>query len=264
MSSKKNWNYKKIKSEINKNGYYVFKNYFSKKDLNKIKSALLDTLHYIKPNKEKNLQKKYYQIKKYSPKLKGNWYDMARYNINLLQLLHKKEMIEFVKKYFKTKVVFSGRPAIHVHDDENDKLLDPHQETQQFARDTLVFWSPLYDTNQNTGGIAVYKNSHKHGYFEHTLGHPRLGKKSWTKDYTHISLKIANRFEKMELDVKAGSAVLFKSSVVHSGYPNKKKGTVRITITERFNPLQKIPFLRNEKAQIKMPYVGLDYNKITD
>ena len=48
-------------------------------------------------------------------------------------------MIDFVKRYFQTNVVFSGRPAIHVHDDLNDKLLEAHQETNQFARDTLVF-----------------------------------------------------------------------------------------------------------------------------
>ena len=257
-------NYNKIKKEISKNGYYIFENYFSDHDLIKIKDSLLNTLHYIKPDNEKDLQKKYYQIKKLNPKLKGHWYDMARYDINLLQILHKPEVIDFIKKFFNTKVVFSGRPAIHVHDDENDKLLDPHQETNQFARDTMVFWAPLFDTNKENGGIVVYKDSHKHGYFEHTLEHPDMGANGWTKDYTHIDSAIANKFKRIELEVKAGSAVFFLSSVVHSGYPNTKKGTVRITITERYNPLQKIPFLRDENAPLRMPFVGLDYNKVTD
>ena len=55
-------------------------------------------------------------------------------------------------------MLFSGRSAVHIHDDENMHLLDPHQETAQFARDTMVFWSPLYDTNQNNGGLVVYKD----------------------------------------------------------------------------------------------------------
>ena len=80
-------------------------------------------------------------FQKYNSKLKGNWYDIAPYNITMLQLLHKPEMINFVKEFFNTDVVFSGRPAIHVHDDENNKILEPHQETAQIARDTLVFWS---------------------------------------------------------------------------------------------------------------------------
>ena len=48
-------------------------------------------------------------------------------------------MINFVKKFFNTDVVFSGRPAIHVHDIANDRILDAHQETNQFARDTMYF-----------------------------------------------------------------------------------------------------------------------------
>lgn len=258
------WNFKLISAEIKKNGYYIFDKYFEPKELRDIKNSLLNTLNYIKKSKEKNLQKKYYQIKKFDNKLKGNWYDISAYNLTVLQNLHKPEIINFIKKFYKTKILFSGRPAIHVHDDENDKLLDPHQETSQFARDNMVFWSPLFDTNQDNGGMAIYKNSHVHGYFEHSLEHPRLGKKSWTKQYTHIDPLVAKKFKRVELKVKAGSAVLFLSSLVHCGYNNKKKGSVRITITERFNPLQKIPYLKDRNAPLKIPFVGIDYNKITD
>mgnify|MGYP001391275068 FL=1 len=256
------WDYKTIKRDIDKQGYYVFKDYLKTKDLKKIKSTLLETLNYIDGKKDKNLIKKYFTIRDTKPKLKGNWYDISPYNIDLLQSLHKKKMIDFVKKYFKTNVVFSGRPAIHVHDDLNDKLLEAHQETNQFARDTLVFWCPLYDTNKKTGGLSVYERSHQDGYFTHNLENSKLGAKSWTKFYTHIKEKNIKSFKKKNLEVKAGTAIIFISSLVHSGYPSTKKGSLRITITERFNPLQKIPFLKNEKAPLKMPYVGIDYNKV--
>ena len=52
------------------------------------------------------------------------------------------------------------------------------------------------------------------------------------------------------------------AAVLHTGYPTKKRGFVRFGITERFNPLKRIPYLKNEKASMKMPYVGLDYNKL--
>ena len=55
---KTNWNNKTIIEEIKKNGYYIFPNYFSTKDLKKIKSSLLRILHYIKPDSEQDLQKK--------------------------------------------------------------------------------------------------------------------------------------------------------------------------------------------------------------
>ena len=62
------------------------------------------------------------------------------------------------------------------------------------------------------------------------------------------------------------------STIIHCGYPTKKKNSVRITVTERYNPLQKIPFLRDENAPLKMPYTNddpkpgdfVDYNKIVD
>ena len=75
---------------------------------------------------------------------------------------------------------------------------------------------------------------------------------------------MTSKFKKVNLEVKSGSVVLMKSSMVHCGYPTKKKGHLRITITERFNPLCKIPFLKNESAPIKIPYVGVDYNAIPD
>ena len=97
--------------------------------------------------------------------------------------------------------------------------------------------------------MVIYKDSHKHGYFEHKLEHPKLGKKSWTNEYTHVDPKIVKRFKKIKLKVKAGSAVLMHSAVLHTGYPTKKKGFVRIVITERYNPLKNIQFLKN--PQIK-------------
>lgn len=255
------WNFNKIKKSLNENGYYEFKNYLKKNELEKVKKSLVDTLNYIHPSKEKNLQKKYYEVKKYNNKLKGNWYDICKFNIDLLGFLHKKEMVNFVKKYFSSNVVFSGRPAIHAHDNANDRLLHAHQETNQFARDTIVLWIPLCDTNYKTGGLKIYEKSHKYGYFKHSLEHPE-GKKAWTSKYTHINQKYVKKFKEKNLDVKAGTGIIFLSSLVHSGYENTDKKSVRITITERFNPLKKLPYLKNEKASMKMPYVGLDYNKL--
>lgn len=256
------WNYSKISKNLKANGYYEFNSYLSKTEIKKVQNTLLQTLNYIKPSNQKSLQKKYYEIKKFNSKLKGNWYDICKYNIDLLQTLHKKEMIILVKKFFNTKVVFSGRPAIHVHDVVNDRILDAHQETNQFARDTLVLWIPLFDTNEKTGGIKIYEKSHLKGYLKHSLEHPTLGKKAWTSKYTHIQKKYLTKYKEKKLKVKAGNAIIFLSSLVHSGYENQDGKSVRITITERFNPLKKLPYLKDEKASLKMPYVGLDYNKL--
>ena len=84
-----NWNKKEKIKEIKENGFCILDNLLSDDDLNKVKNSLLNALHYIRPDGEKDLQKKYYKIKKYNPKLKGNWYDIAGRDINLLQILHR-------------------------------------------------------------------------------------------------------------------------------------------------------------------------------
>ena len=253
----------KVIKEIKDNGYCIIDDFLDKDNLEKIRNSLLQTFNYIQKDDEKDLQKKFYKIKKYSKKLKGNWYDLAGRNIALLQYLHQEKIVDLVKKYFNTDVVFSGRSCIGAYDDENDHLLEPHQETKQISRDSILLWAPLYDTDKDHGGLRVYKDSHKHGYFDHTLDHP-LGDKGWTNQYTHVDKSISSKFKPIDLEVKAGQVVLMISNVLHCGYPNKKKGSVRITVCERYNPLQKIPYLKDPKAEMKIPYTGVDYNKILD
>ena len=248
--------------EIENNGFTIIKDFFNKNQLNKVKKSLIEMLNYIEFSKENNLQKKYYEIKNKHPQLKSNFYDLAPHNIDMLKAIHSHQMLKLVKKYFNTKVVLSGRPAIHIHDDSNDKLLMPHQETNQFAVDILLFWLPLWDTNNKTGGLTIYEKSHKNGYFEHTLDHPNLKNQAWTPKYTHVDKKIYKKFKKINLKVKAGSAVIAHSALLHCGYPNKSKKTVRIVVTERFNPLKKIPFLKDPKSTKKIPYTGINYNSI--
>ena len=102
------------------------------------------------------------------------------------------------------------------------------------------------------------------GFFKHATSSKNSKKnKVWTKNYTNISDKIVNRFNKKNLNVKAGSGVFIVNSLIHCGYQMKKKNHLRVTLTERFNPLQKIPFLKNENAKLKIPYT-IDYNKITE
>lgn len=254
------WDNKKIKEKIKNDGFYIFKNFFNKKDLKEIKRSLWETLNYIKADKEKNLVKKYYQIKKFNKKLKGNWYDLSCYNLDLYQLLHSEKIIKFMKDFFKSKVIFSARPSIHVHDSSNDFLLEPHQETNMFSKDGILLWCPLFDTNANNGGLTIYKDSHKYGFFPHNLK-SSTGKKMWTKNYTNIDKSIYSKFKKINLDVKAGDAVFMINKMIHTGYPMKNKNKIRITITERFNPLQNIPYLKDEKAPLKIPYT-INYNKI--
>ena len=91
-------NEKKLTQDIDKKGYTLIKGFFDKKKLNNIKNSLLDILNYISYSKEKDLQKKYYEIKKLNPKLKSNFYDLAPYNIDMQKGIHTPQLISFVKR----------------------------------------------------------------------------------------------------------------------------------------------------------------------
>ena len=91
---------------------------------------MLKTLHYIKKDDETDLQKKYYQIKKYNLNLKG--WNMANYNITLYQCPHSKDVTDFIKEFFKTRQDLAYMFMM------TDYLLDPHQETNLFAKDGIL------------------------------------------------------------------------------------------------------------------------------
>ena len=50
------WNYSKISKNLKANGYYEFNSYLSKTEIKKVQNTLLQTLNYIKPSNQKNLQ----------------------------------------------------------------------------------------------------------------------------------------------------------------------------------------------------------------
>lgn len=247
----------KIFQGIKENGYALLKNIFPAQDINNVKKSLCEMLNYIKPDsKITNLQEKYYQIKEYSPELKSHFYDMVQHEIESLRLLRNPKVHNLVKEFFKTEVIFSASPSIHIFDSENERFLEPHQEISQYSKDFLFIWAPLYDAKADQGGLLVFKDSHKKGYQKHHFDN-KLGS-------AQISKEIINQFEKKIVEVEAGSALLIHSSLIHGSIKTKKKRFARFILCDRLCPLVKLPYLKEEKAPIKIPYVGVDYNTIVD
>ena len=246
-----------IYSEINENGFCKLNNVFSNSQIESVKDSLFKILNYIKPDDSiKDLQEKYYQVKNHSMKLKAHFFDMTSFDINTLQILFDEKIIDLVKGYFKTEVVFSGRPSVHIHDSENERFLDPHQETNQCAKDFLFIWAPLYDAKGDQGGLNVYEKSHKYGYWKHHNTN-KLGS-------SHLKEDVLNKFKKRRMEVNAGSALLIHSALIHGSVETKKHKFARFILCDRYCPLQKIPYLRKEEASLKIPHFGTDYNLITE
>ena len=154
----------------------------------------------------------------------------------------------------------SGTTLIEkIYDDENDRFLAPHQETNQFSRDFLFIWAPLYDAKGDQGGITIYENSHKHGYWQHHTNN-NLGS-------TNVISEAASKFKKKKLEVDAGSALLIHSAMIHESVNTNKKGFARFIVIDRLCPLKQVPYLEKADVPKKIPYPGhgeggdtVDYN----
>ena len=251
-----------IFKDIKDNGFTRLENLYSEEQLNKVKKSLLSMLNYMQPNdKTKNLQEKYYEIKNASRILKGHFYDLCRNEVELLRLVQDPRVIDIVKGFFNVEVVFSGNPGVFIRDDENDRCLDPHQETNQLSRDTLIIWAPLYDAKGDQGGITIYKDSHKYGYYKHHKDN-KLGSSCVNSE----SLKKFEK-EKQVIEVEEGSAILFHSALIHGSAEIRKKNFAGFIINDRLCPLKRLPYLTREKSYRKIPYYGhgeggdkVDYN----
>lgn len=253
----------KIFNIIKEKGYVILHDFYSEEKIEKIKKTLVDMLNYIKSDNVTDLQEKYYQIKDYNPKLLGHFYDMCAFELETYSAIHDPKLIDLAKGYFNTTTIFSGRAAIHIHDSESERALAPHQETNTFSKDNLLLWTPLYDAIDDQGGLYIYKDSHKHGIQRHEAEN-KLGS-------TQIDSEVYSKFERVRLEVKARSALIVHNAVIHASVKAEKKGFARFILSERYCPLQKIPYLRKENAPMKIPYPDrripagdVDYEAIED
>ena len=94
-------------------------------------------------------------------------------------------------------------------------FLDPHQETNQCAKDFLFIWAPIFDAIGDQGGLDIYKKSHKHGYWKHSNSN-KLGS-------SHLKEDVLNKFEKQRMEVESGSALLIHSALIHGSVKTTKE-----------------------------------------
>ena len=139
----------------------------------------------------------------------------------------------------------------------------PHQETHLFSKDGLLLWAPLYNAKDDQGGLYIYKGSHKHGIQRHEAMNELKS--------TQIDPKVYGKFERIRLAVDAGSALIVDAASIHASVKTTKKRFARFILSERYCPLQKIPYLRKENVPMKIPYPDrrtpggdVDYEAIVD
>ena len=132
-----------------------------------------------------------------------------------------------------------------------------------FSAEGILLWSPLYDAIGDQGGLYIYSGSHKHGIYPHEENSPKTS-------HQGVSPEILNQFERRRLAVKAGTLLLIDCAVIHESVETVKKDFARFILSERFCPLRKIPYLRQENVPVKIPYPDgvkgftKDYNELKE
>ena len=66
------------------------------------------------------------------------------------------------------------------------------------------------------------------------------------------------------MEVRAGSALLIHSALIHGSVETKKRRFARFILCDRYCPLQKIPYLKQEDVPLKVPHFGFNYNDIKE
>ena len=70
---------------------------------------------------------------------------MLQHEQTVLKLLYDERIINIVRKYFKSKVIFSGRPSIHIHDSDGDRFLE-HTKKQINLQEIFCLFGLRYLT----------------------------------------------------------------------------------------------------------------------
>ena len=68
-----------------------------------------------------------------------------------------------------------------------------------FSKDFLFVWAPLYNAEDDQGGLLIYENSHKHGYWKHKVDN-KIGS-------TNINQEKLKKFKKKNITSESGISI---------------------------------------------------------
>ena len=204
-----------------KNGFYVYKNFFSKKTAN--------------------------QLKKYAEEYYGEpprfpiTLNIHRKDKNFLKVITDKNLTKLVKFFQKSKIDALNDQMIYKKRNSTyaGQSWTYHQDNS-YPRASygayVIVHLFLDDSTPKNGGLIFFKGSHKEKLLENKLRvshREKKDKKGITRPGRTINKKDLDRvkksYKKIDLDVKSGSICVMHSYLVHGSYPNKSKIKDRAT-----------------------------------
>ena len=240
---------KKIKKELNQNGYSILKSFYSKQIISEILKSYEMNIDYcikLKNNNVKgNLDEKYLALERLDKKLKSKSYDISKFHPSLSRMAANQKILKIIEKLF-NETYFIDFPQIRADDKKNSHLLPLHQEIYgQMSSKVITLWCPLTNVSKINGTLNVIPGSHKFGKIKHQFYK--------IKDNKHhgVNKKFIKNKKIKSLKLNSGDIVLFDPYLLHgSGKNNSNK--IRWTYIVRYNAISGIDYLKDIKSPLRI------------
>lgn len=219
---------KNLLAELDKNGYIVFKNFFSKNELKDTQKTICSVFktqtqtQTIKNKRELDAAALALASKNRSTFI--NIYDTGCRSFALYKLATSKKIENLVNLLKPGILKANSLSAVSMRinlPNEDDKLLDWHQD-YPFIQDStcsLVFWFPIFNSPKNGGGVRLIKGSHKNGIIKVKDRMDQSG--NWFLDLENLSK--FNLAKSTNPQLKEGDLLVMSTLLLHKSEPNRSK-----------------------------------------
>jgi len=247
LNSCKRLNIKRIKKDLNINGFTIIKNFFTNSELNKIDQTLINIILSIsKDGRFKNIKKLntvrftklYSKLKKEKPKIAGAIYDSMQISLYLQSLFTSQKitnLISGILEINETNISNFFRTLRLDLPGKSNNLLSWHQDFMHSNNRNLnsdrgiTIWAPINSVNENTGSMKICVSSHKKRL------KIKLDKKKFlnSSEYLDIDNTKLSKFQKIIITCKRKDIVLMNMNCVHCSTEGKLN-LIRRTIISRY------------------------------
>jgi ectoine hydroxylase-related dioxygenase (phytanoyl-CoA dioxygenase family) len=234
---------RRAKQLYDRHGCVLAKNLFTPDQLTPIATfteALVDTIYAgrgLTRPPGLSFQESMVDLAKIDRGLVGRLYDAGPRMLPVHQLAVDGRMVELAKSMIGTALIASSDiNAMRIDLPGEDKyLFDWHQDYPYVldSLDGIVFWVPLQDVDEENGWLTLALGSHKLGLLDMIVEDAGNRANNRTRSMRLADPSVVDKFEKVQLGVKCGDALVFNTLLLHASSPNRST-RARCTIQFRY------------------------------
>ncbi len=243
-----------------KNGYFLLKNFFDRKEVERIlvdaKSVFFNQFvhkeYTDKPSVAETTEEEYnemmYRLFAEDLQCFTNCGKQAQHLISLHQLSLDTRIVNLLKEAGLESPTVSTRPVMFFNHPRLAKqkvfhTVDAHQDwrSMQGSLNSVVIWIPLIDIDKSLGALEILPGSHLDGL---RTDHIDSG-------FGMVQLSDAENESIISVEVNTGDALLFSSFLIHQS-GNNQSDSPRWSCHFRYNDLKEETFIQRKYAH---PYI---------